>query len=202
VKGGTTLAIALAATAALPAAADAQKTSYRVTDASGSYRVTFRADTANCARYLTCGYAGTLTYKLSGAPHGSLVLKEDRRGHVTGSADFRASGTTTANITAGTVCNDKVRHTREHFSLDSKSRLGRLIFGLHGGKTDYLTTDCAGPTEANLKRDGALPNGKFKRSDFDAPSTTFGLKGSAPFREKGYRGDTTWKLKYRVARRG
>jgi hypothetical protein len=53
-----------------------------------------------------------------------------------------------------------------------------------------------------LKHDHALPSGKFKREDFDAPSTTFGLTGEANFREAGYLGSVTWKLSFRVRRTG
>jgi hypothetical protein len=201
VRAATTLAVTLAATAAAPAVADATTTSYKLIEASGTHRVTFTADKATCARFLTCGYRGTITYKFGGTPSGRLVLEQGSNGHVTGAADFTSRGTTVADVTAGAACDDTVRHAREHFSMRSPSRLGKLIFGLHGAKTDYLATDCAGPTEADLKRDAALPTGRFKREDFKAQSTTFGLKGSAAFREKGYRGTTTWNLSYEVKRR-
>jgi hypothetical protein len=202
VRGATTLAIALAAACALPAAAAAKTTTYRVTKATGNEVVTFSADPATCARFVTCGYGGTITYTFGGTPRGTLVLVEDARGHVKGAADFRSRGTTVADITAGVACKDTVRHTREHFSMGSPTRFGKLIFGLHAGRTDYLATDCVGPTERDLKRDAALPTGKFQRSDFTAQATRFNLKGSASFRERGYRGSATWKLSYRVARNG
>jgi hypothetical protein len=203
VRGTITLGIALAAAAVAPAAASATTTTtYRVTKATGSEVVAFSADPGTCARFVTCGYHGTVTYRFGGTPSGRLVLNRGARGHVTGAADFSARGTTVADVTAGDACTDTVRHRREHFSMRSPSRLGKLIFGLHGAKTDYLATDCAGPTEADLKRDGALPTGKFRRKDFAAQATTFTLKGSASFREKGYRGGVAWKLKYRVARSG
>jgi hypothetical protein len=202
VRGTITLAIALAAVAMAPAAASATTTSYRVTKATGSEIVAFTADPGTCARFVTCGYHGTVTYTFGGTPSGRLVLDQGASGHVTGAADFSARGTTVADVTTGDACTDTVRHRREHFSMRSPSRLGKLIFGLHGAKTDYLATACAGPTEADLKRDGALPTGKFKRKDFAAQATRFTLNGSASFREKGYRGTDTWKLSYRVARGG
>jgi hypothetical protein len=201
VKRASALAIALAATAAaLPATAAAGTTSYKVVKAKGIEKVEFTADGDTCARYLTCGYGGTVTYKLGGTPKGRLVTKQKANGHITGAAAFRSRGTTVAKVTSGAVCTDTVRHRREDFSIGSKSRLGKLLFGLHGAKTDYLATDCAGPTEKMLEHDRALPSGKFKRQDFDAPSTTFGLTGQAHFREKGYLGSVTWKLSYRLKR--
>jgi hypothetical protein len=197
--------MAIAATGALPAAADAAtpKTAvYRVLQASGTQKVTFRADSSTCARFGTCGNRGTLTYRFGGTARGSLEMKSDRRGHITGAADFTSRGTTTSDVTAGAVCSDTVSHRREYFSIRSPSRLGKLIFGLHGDATDYLATDCAGPTDADLKRDKALPSGRFKREDFDAKIATFGLRGSQTFRERGYAGNSTWKLKYEIRRRG
>jgi hypothetical protein len=205
VRGALTVAMAIAATGALPAAADAatpQTSVYRVLQAAGTQKVTFRADSSTCTRFATCGDRGTVTYKFGGTSRGRLEMKHDRRGHVTGVAEFTSHGTTTSDVTAGAVCSDVVRHSREHFSIRSPSRLGKLIFGLHGAETDYLTTDCAGPTDADLKRDKALPAGRFKRKDFEARSTTFGLRGSHTFRERGYTGSTTWKLRYEIRRSG
>jgi hypothetical protein len=200
VRGALTLAMALAVTAvaAEAAAAAAPATSvHRVLRASGMVKVSFAADGSTCARFGTCGERGTVAYGFKGTPRGRLVLEQGRSGHITGAADFRSHGATVATVIG---CSDTVRHRREHFSMRSPSRLGKLIFGLHGAETDYLATDCAGPTEADLKRDGALPHGRFKRSDFRAGSTTFGLKGSSSFRESGYTGTATWKLSYRVKR--
>jgi hypothetical protein len=205
VRGALTLAVAIAATAAIPAAAAAgtPKTSvFRVLQASGTQKVTFRADSSTCARFATCGSRGTVTYKFGGTARGRLEMTRDSRGHVTGAAEFTSHGTTTADVTAGAVCSDTVSHRREVFSIRSPSRLGKLIFGLHGADDDYLETDCAGPTEADLKRDKALPTGRFKREDFLARNTTFGLRGSHTFRERGYTGSTTWKLSYELRRRG
>jgi hypothetical protein len=203
VKPASALAIALAAAAALPATALAStQTRYTVAKAAGTEKVEFTADGDTCAQFLTCGYGGTVTYKFGGAPSGRLLVKQGGNGHVTGAAAFKSRGTTVSDVTSGPVCNDTVQHKREEFSLRSKSRLGRLVFGLHGGTTDYLVTDCAGPTEAALAHDNALPSGTFKRQDFDAPSTTFGLTGSSNFREAGYVGSVTWKLKYKLRRTG
>jgi hypothetical protein len=202
VNRASALTIALAATAALPATAAAatQTTTYRVVAAKGSQVVDFTANGDTCASFGTCGFGGKVTYKFSGTPSGRLVMKQNGRGHIAGAASFRTHGTTVSNITSGGACQDTVRHKREEFSLDSRSRLGKLLFGLHGGKTDYLLTDCAGPTENMLERDNALPSGRFKRSDFDSPSTGFKLRGTSNFRESGYVGTVTWKLQYRVRR--
>jgi hypothetical protein len=201
VKSAPALAIALAASVVLPATALAStKTSYKLVKAHGSQRVTFTADGDTCASYGTCGFGGTVTYKFNGKPRGRLVMEQNGRGHIKGAAKFKSKGTTTSSITSGGICQDTVRHKREEFTIGSKSRLGKLLFGLHGGKKDYITTDCAGPTEKMLKRDKALPSGSFKRKDFDAPSTTFRLKGTSHFRNSGYAGEVSWKLEYRVRR--
>ena len=199
-RGALTLAMALTAAAVTPLAAAAATPStsvHRVLEASGTIKVSFAGDRSTCVRFGTCGERGTVAYGFKGTPRGRLVLEQGRSGHITGAADFRSHGRTVATVIG---CSDSVRHGREHFSMRSPSRLGKLIFGLHGAKTDYLATDCAGPTEADLKRDGALPHGRFKRTDFRAGSTTFGLKGSSSFRESGYTGSATWKLSYRVKR--
>ena len=201
-KPAAALMIALAAVAAVPATAGAasQTTTYKLVKATGSERVVFTANGDTCARFGTCGFGGTVTYKFSGTPSGRLVTKQSGNGHITGAAAFKSHGTTVSNITSGGACKDTVRHKTEEFSLSSKSRLGKLLFGLHGGKTDYLVTDCAGPTEKMIARDKALPSGRFKRADFDAPTTTFGLKGSSNFQEAGYVGSVTWKLAYSLKR--
>jgi hypothetical protein len=197
-----TLAIAAATAATLPAAADAATAKYRVIGASGTQKVTFRADSSTCLRFETCGFRGSVTYKFGGTPHGKLVVTSDKRGRLSGAANFNASGTATAKVSGAVGCTDRVRHRREYFSMRTRSRLGKLIFGFHGAKTDYLKTDCAGPTEGDLERDGALPTGRFKQDDFSGQVTTFGLRGSHSFRERGYSGSTSWKLKYRIRRGG
>ena len=202
-RGAKTLAIALAACAAVPAVAGAavrERSVYSVTKASGNEKVTFTADTNTCARFSTCGNAGKVAYKFGGTPRGKLALEVDGRGRIAGMGSFRTTATTVANVTAPTACTDSVRHRRESFTLTGSSKLGKLLFGIHGDKTDYLATKCAGPTEAAIAVDRALPAGTFKRSDFNHPSTTFGLTGSSFFREQGYRGTVTWKLSYRVVR--
>jgi hypothetical protein len=113
---------------------------------------------------------------------------------------FSTRGTTVANVTAGTLCTDKVRHRRESFKLRSPSKRGKLVFGIHGDKTDYLATQCAGPTEDTIAVDHALPQTRYARTEFDNASTTFGVSGSSFFREQGYRGQVTWKLDYKVTR--
>jgi len=202
VKPASALAIALAAAAVLPAtaAAASQTTTYKVVKATGSQRVEYTANGDSCSRFGTCGFGGTITYKFTGTPKGHLVMKQASNGHITGAANFTSKGTTVSDVTSGGACHDIVRHKRDEFSLSSKSRLGKLLFGLHGGDTDYLLTDCGGPTEKMLARDKALPSGTFKRAHFDAVSTTFGLKGSSNFSEAGYVGSVTWKLSYSVKR--
>jgi hypothetical protein len=201
VRVAKTLLIALAASATLPVAANARTgTMYHVVHASGTQTVSFSADPRTCARMLTCGYAGTVTYRFGGTPSGRLVITRDRRGRLNGLADFNSRGTTAARITRGTACNDTVSHGKEHFSLTSRSRLGSLLFEFHGGRTDHIVTDCPGPTEADLAHDRALPEGSFRQKDFKGFSTKFNLKGSSVFRESGYRGSAAWNLTYRLER--
>jgi hypothetical protein len=201
VRGAKTILIAVAASAALPAAAAAGTgPMYHVVHASGTQKVSFSADPNTCGLQLTCGNQGTITYKFGGTPSGRLVLPRDRRGRVNGVADFKSRGTTVAHVTQGVQCSDSVTHGREHFSITSRSRLGSLLFQFHGGKTDHIVTDCAGPTEADLAHDRALPQASFRQKDFRGFSVKFGLKGSSAFRESGYRGTVTWNLKYRLER--
>ena len=185
----------------VPAAAAARTgVLYHVVGASGTQKVKFDADPATCGLQLTCGNEGTITYKFGGTPSGRLEATRDRRGRVRGVADFKSRGTTVAQVSEGTRCSATVTHRREHFSLTSRSRLGSLLFEFHGGKTDHLVTDCAGPTEADLAHDHALPEGSFRQKDFKGFSVSFGVKGSSPFRESGYRGTVTWKLRYALER--
>jgi hypothetical protein len=201
VRGTKTILIGIAASAALPAAAVARTgPMYHVMQASGTEKISFTADPNTCGLQLTCGNAGTVTYKFGGTPSGRLEVARDRRGRVNGVADFKSRGTTVARITQGTPCSDTVTHAREHFSLTSRSRLGSLLFEFHGGKTDHIVTDCPGPTEADLAHDRALPEASFRQKDFKGFSVRFGLKGSSSFRESGYRGTVTWKLKYGLER--
>ncbi len=173
---------------------------YHVVRASGTEKVSFTADPNTCGLMLTCGYAGTVTYRFGGTPRGRLAVTRDRHHHVSGVANFNSRGKTTTRITRGAVCNDSISHGREHFSLRSRSRLGSLLFELHHGKTDHLVTDCPGPTEADLAHDRALPEGSFRQKDFKGFNVNFGTKGSSAFRESGYRGTATWNLKYRLER--
>jgi hypothetical protein len=203
-RGARTLAIALAACAAVPAIAGGavrERSVYSAVKASGSEKVTFTADPGTCTRFSTCGQQGNVAYKFGGGPHGKLALEVDSRGRIAGTGSFSTTGTTVSHVTAPTACTATVRHRRESFTLTGRLKLGKLLFGLHGDKTDYFATKCAGPTEADAAVDHALPAGTFKRTDFDHASSTFGLTGSAFFREKGYRGTVAWKLSYRVVRR-
>ena len=200
------LAATAAALAATPATAlGADRDVYSVVRASGVERLTFTADPNTCDEFGTCGARGSVVYRFGGQPRGRLVLTTSRRGRVEGAASFRSAGTTRANVTApdGTECTDVVRHRTESFSLDSGRVLRRLLFTLHPRPTrrDYLRTDCAGPSEANLARTGSLPEATFKRRDFGFQRTSFRAAGEAFFRNRGYRGTVRWSLGYRVVRR-
>ena len=205
-RGLPTLALTAAALAAAPGAAlAADRDVYSVVKASGTERLTFTADPRTCAEFATCGERGTVVYRFGGKPRGRLVLTTSRRGRVEGGASFRSAGRTEARVTAadGTTCTDSVRHRSETFSLDSGRGLRRLLFILHPRPTrhDYLRTECAGPSEANLARAGTLPEATFKRRDFSFPRTSFRATGDAFFRDRGYRGTVRWTLGYRVVRR-
>jgi hypothetical protein len=94
-----------------------------------------------------------------------------------------------------------VKRGREWFSL--RGSLARLRFRFHprGHRRDHLRTDCATPSEANLARDDALPEGSFDADDFDNQGTTFKLEGTSVFSDRGYRGELRWELDYAVKRR-
>jgi hypothetical protein len=203
VNGARTLALGLLAAAALPAtAAAAGRTAYSIEKASGVQRLSFEADPDTCTQFGVCGEAGTVTQRFGGDPgRGKLVLI--RRGRrQTGSARFRSSATTTSSVSGPNgSCRDTVKRDIEWFSL--RGSLERLRFRLHPRRRtrDQLRTLCATPTEANLRRDGALPAGTFDADDFRNQRTRFELKGTSVFNDRGYRGELTWNLSYAVKRR-
>jgi hypothetical protein len=207
VRGRRAFLIVLAAAAALPASASAERTRYSIVKANGSEELSFESDSATCANFGTCGDSGTVTYRFGGEPgKGSLVLDRNRRGRIKAHASFRSKGTTKASVTSSTgTCTDAVKRRREVFSLTTGSRLSRLLFVFHdspGTTPDYLRSDCLTPTEAHLARQDALPQGTFPAKNFDNQRTSFRLSGEASFRDRGYRGSVKWSLGYRVKRRG
>ena len=205
-RGISALGIALAAGAALPAAAAAGgSTSYSIEKASGFERVTFQGDPATCASFGTCGDSGTVAYTFGREPgRGSLVLERRANGGIRGRAAFRSHGRTVADVSSltGNDCKQTVRRTRERFSLNSRSRLGKLLFTFHQRPgRDLLATDCLTPTEAHLARSNALPRARFKARSFDRDRTNFQIEGHSPFTDRGYSGEVRWKLTYAVHRR-
>ena len=202
-KGAQTLALALVAVAALPAAAAAaERTTYSIEKASGFQRLSYESDPSTCARYDVCGEEGVVTYRFGGDP-GRGKLELTRRGRrQTGSAGFRSRGRTTANVSGPDgACRDTVRRGPEWFSL--RGSLARLRFRFHprGRGRDYLRTDCDAPSEVDLARDGALPQGSFDASDFRNERTSFSLDGKSVLSDRGYRGELRWELDYAVKRR-
>lgn len=202
-RPAVTFGAAAIAALALPAAAGAateRGSVYSVVKASGSERLTFSEDLASCTRFHTCHNAGSVSYRFGGTPSGRLVMQDRRGGTVSGLASFKARGTTSAKLAGDKPCSDTVRRRHETFALSSRTRSGRLLFGLHGTKLDFLGSHCATPSEVELAADGALPHGSFKRSAFGSERTSFRLSGSALFREHGYRGRVRWSLSYRLER--
>ena len=202
-KGASTVALVILAAAAVPATASAAKrTAYSIEKASGVEKLTFEADPSTCAGFGVCGESGTVTYRFGGDPGpGRLVLNRDGR-RQRGSASFRSSGTTSSSVSGPNgSCRDNVKRTNEWFSL--RGSLERLRFRLHPrrAKRDHLRTLCATPSEANLARDGALPEGTFEADDFRNERTHFELNGTSVFNDRGYRGELRWKLAYSVAKR-
>ena len=204
-KGASAAAIALFAGLALPASAIADTTTYKFERASGYERMTFQSDPATCANFGVCGDSGTVNYTFGGEPRrGSLVLDERNNGTVRGSAHFRTHGKTVASVTSttGNTCKQTVRRTRERFSLNRDTRLGRLLFTAHPRPgIDLLATDCLTPNEKSLARTDALPKARFRARSFDHAETTLQAKGEAAFTDRGYRGEVRWKLSYQIQRR-
>jgi hypothetical protein len=210
VRGGLATAVAAAAVLVAPAGAAAKTGSiYDMTRAAGFERVTFTGDAdSSCATYGVCGYSGTVTYSISGAPRGTIVLARSRSGRVSGGATYRTHGTTRATVTppagSGATCSDTESHPTDVFSLGSAgSSLRNLLLTYHGAGDDYLDTRCPGPNEIDAAAAGALPEGRFKASDFfRGPTPRFGLSGGSPFKSGGFNATSEWRLKFKATGRG
>jgi hypothetical protein len=208
VRGGLATVIAAAAVLLAPAGAAARSGSiYDMTRAGGFERVTFTGDAdSSCATYGVCGYSGTVTYTISGTPRGTMVLVRHRGGRVSGGATYRTDGMTQATVTppSGATCSDAVRHRTDVFSLGSAgSSLKNLLLSYHGGGDDYLDTRCPGPNEVDAAAAGALPEGRFKASDFfRGPTPRFGLSGGFPFKSGGFNAISEWRLNFKATGRG
>ena len=102
VTGRIAALVAMSAMLAVPAAATAKTGSvFDMSRATGYVRVTFTGDSAgSCASFGVCGYSGTVTYRVGGKPHGTLVLARGRNGRISGGATYRTTATTRASVTA------------------------------------------------------------------------------------------------------
>jgi hypothetical protein len=181
---------------------------YDVTSAKGFERLTFSGDpAADCASFGTCDYAGVTTYTISGKPKGTIALTRKRSGEVKGSARYTTNGTTVSDVTpvgSRPNCSDSVDHTRDGWSIASSGASFRnLLVTYHEGlKTDYLATNCAGPTEKDVKAAGVLPTGRFSAKDFfrgEKPS--FSISGGTPFQTGGWNASIEWDLKFKARER-
>ena len=208
--GRITAAFGIAATALAVAgtgtAAAKSGSIFDITKASGSERVTYRGDAAaNCASFGTCGYEGTVTFRIGGTPRGALFLAKSRSGRYSGGASYRTDGVTTASVTGPATdpsCTDEVGHSTDVFSLKSLPKSARtLILDYHSASSDYLDTDCVGPTEKDLADAGALPEGVFPASGFRRNRVRWQMSGSQPFKQGGFSGASEWSLSFRAKAR-
>ena len=209
-KGGAVAAIGAAALlVALPAGAAAKRGYiYDLTSAKGFERLTFSGDpAADCASFGTCDYAGVVTYTISGKPKGTIALTRSRSGKVSGTARYTTNGTTVSDVTpvgSRPNCNDSVDHNRDGWSIATSGASARnLLVTYHDGlTTDYLATNCAGPTEKDVKAAGVLPTGRFSAKDFfrgEKPS--FAISGGTPFQAGGWNASIEWDLKFKARER-
>jgi hypothetical protein len=203
-------AIAIAATAIVPASAGAaakRGSIFDLTRAAGYERVTFTGDAqAGCAQFDVCGLSGSVTYRLGGTPRGALFLARSRSsGRVRGGASYRIAGTTRSTVTAPSprpVCDDAIDHAADLFSAASlRSSPESVLLRYHAGAPDYLDTDCPGPTERDLRRAGALPEGAFPARGFRRRRLKFEMSGGQPFRARGFSAASEWDLKFRAKAR-
>lgn len=208
VTGGKAAVLAAVAMLLLPAVADAKRGSiYDVKKASGFERVTFSGDAdANCAQFSVCGYSGIVTYRMGGTPKGTIALTKSRSGKVKASARYKLSGATKTAVTppSGAQCTDDIAHNTDVFSLTSSgSRFQSLLLEYHRGATvDYLKTACAGPTEADVRAAGAMPEGLFAAKDFfRGKRPRFALSGATSFKQAGFNATIEWSMNFGVKQR-
>jgi hypothetical protein len=192
-----------------PAAAQAKRGSiYDITKASGFERLTFTGDPdSSCDEFSVCGYEGTTTYRISGTPKGTIIVRRTKSGKVSGKASYKTKGVTTTKVTPpapAADCTDTVPHTRDVFGLSpSGPKFNSVLLTYHRGATDdYLKTQCMGPTEADVKAANAQPEGLFRSRDFfSGTRPKFNLGGGTPFRAKGFNVSVEWDLKYKAKAR-
>ena len=207
-RGVLTLAAACVAMAIVPAGAAARRGwIFDMTSARGFERITFTSDEATCASFGVCGYSGTVTYRISGTPRGTIVLARGSGGRVRGGATYRTQGVTEATVTppaSGPACTDTVSHRTDVFSMAATgSRFQTLLLTYHGGGDDYLDTRCPGPDESDAAAGGALPEGTFSKADFfNGTHPKFGLSGGSPFKRAGFSATSDWKLRFAARARG
>jgi hypothetical protein len=136
-----------------------------------------------------------------------MVLTRTKKGKVSGRASYKTTGTTKSTVTPpapGTDCTDTITHARDLFSLTSSgSNFTSVLLTYHGGATtDYLKTQCAGPTEKDVVDAGLLPEGLFNAKDFfRGKRPKFNLGGGTPFKAKGYNASIEWDLSFKAKAR-
>ncbi|MEA2439672.1 MAG: hypothetical protein QOH76_1096 [Thermoleophilaceae bacterium] len=203
-----TTAILVATAAIAPSAASAKTGSvYDVTLAKGFERITFSGDSnAACSQYGTCGYDGTVTYRIGGKPHGTLKLTRGRNGRAHGLARYKTGGVTRSRVTppdGGADCTDTVRHKTDIFGMESiGTKHQTLALGYHPIGPDYLDTLCGGPNEGAASDAGVLPRGTFRAADFfKGNRPRFSLTGGTPFRAGGFSSVIEWNLSFKLKAR-
>ena len=209
-KGALVAALGAAALlVAMPAGAAAKRGYlYDVTSAKGFERLTYSGDpSADCSSFGTCDYSGVVTYTIKGKPKGTIALTRSRSGKVSGSARYKTNGTTATDVTPvgnRPNCSDSVDHNRDGWSIASSGASYRnLLVTYHNFlSTDYLATNCTGPTEKDVKEAGVLPTGRFAAKDFfrgERPS--FSISGGTPFQINGWNASIEWDLKFKARAR-
>lgn len=206
------LALALATTPA-SAASRPRLTEYRLTQAEGFVRMTFRGDeAAGCRERGVCGISGTTTYTFGGKPDGGEIVWIRHPGDDPQYMDgfFITKGETVSDVaTAGSPerCVDRVARSfdgmqfepgRKRVRFDWRDRpqpIGEEDEGLDGSEgADDLRTRCAGPLYADFAR--ALPRATLPYRVFRSKRSKFHLTGSLPFAGGGFAGTVEWDLRY------
>lgn len=206
-RRGLAAIVAVGLMALAPAPAVARTGSiFDLTQARGLEKVTFKGDpAAGCEARGTCGFSGTVTYRIGGKPKGTIVVVRTGSGKLTGDARYKTKGVTRATVKdpgSAEPCTYEHASQRDVFSLRSTgSKFQNVLLSYHSGGGPYLDVSCPAPNEDDLAAAGALPKASFKAADFHGPKLGFSFSGSLPFKAAGFSATSTWDLSFKTTAR-
>ena len=212
-----TLSVVLAAAAAEAKGPRVHVTTWAVTKAEGTVRITFAGnEAAGCRAIGVCGISGTTTYAFGGEPRfGRVYWARDRKRTFAFSGFFETNGVTASDVvSAGSTehCVDRAEHDYEGLSFEPRSqrvrfewrerRTGDEDFVIIGNDSDPFDTRCAGPHLVDLEPSRAVPFADVPYRVFRSPRSSFRTTGSRPFAGGGFAGTVDWDLRYGLRYRG